>query len=86
MLSAGPGADTRDLAIEGVDHIQLPLDHLAGLAVLPAVAKSVDHRLDLMLVPQALDELAVVVALVGAQVLTALQQGVVALFDLIDQP
>ena len=39
-----------------------------------------------MRVPQALDELAVVIALVGAQVFAALQQRAVALLELIHQP
>ena len=54
------------------------------LTVLPAVTNG-DDRLDLMLIPQPVDQLVVVVALVGAQSSAPLQQLRVALLHLIKQ-
>ena len=68
----GPRAHAGNFAVIGVDHVLLSAHQLGGhavvlrLTVLPAVTNG-DDRLDLMLIPQPVDQLVVVVALVGAQ-------------------
>ena len=75
----------------GVDHVLLTAHQLGEdailfrLSVLPAVANR-DDRLDLMLLPQPIDQLVVVVALVGAHATASLQQLGMTLLQLIKQP
>ena len=87
----GLRAHAGNFAVVGVDHVLLSAHQLGDhavvvrLPVLPAVANG-DDRLDLMLIPQPVDQLVVVVALVGAQATAPFQQLRVALLHLIKQP
>lgn len=90
MHLSGPRTHAGDLAVIAVDHVLLTVHQLGAhpvllrVTVLPAVANA-DDRLDLMLIPQPLDQFAVVVALVGAQALALLQQVRVPFLQLIKQ-
>ena len=90
MLRSAPWTRAGNLAVVAVDHVLLTVHQLGAhavifrVAVLPAVTNVAD-RLDLMLIPQPLDQFAVVVALVGAQALALLQQVRVPLMQLIKQ-
>ena len=91
MFVARLRAHAEDLAVEGIDHVVLAAHQLGEhavffvLTVLPAIAHG-DDRLDLMLLPQPIDQLVVVVALVGAHSTAPFQQLGMTLLHLIKQP
>ena len=79
MQLTGVRAHAGNLAVVGVDHVLLTAHQLGEdaiffrLSIPPAVANG-DDRLDLMLLPQPVDQLVVVVSLVGAHAMAPLQQ------------
>ena len=90
----GLWAHAGNLAVVGVDYVLLTAHQLGEqvstailfrLSVLPAVANG-DDRLDLMLLPQPIDQLVVVVALVSAHEIASMQQLGMTLLHLIKQP